>query len=147
MDNNELTHHGIKGQKWGQRLYQNRDGTLTTLGKLRYGKSNSKSKSKSQEEPQKDSKKKTIKEMSDAELRNKIERLRLEKTYSELVRDISKLNTKPESKVKKMLGNILDKSVSSVGKDYSEYLIRSAINKVYGKEVVPSTAKSEKKKK
>jgi len=34
-----LTHHGIKGQKWGIRRYQNPDGTLTEAGKQRYGRS------------------------------------------------------------------------------------------------------------
>ncbi len=34
----ELYHHGIKGQKWGVRRYQNEDGTLTSAGKARYGK-------------------------------------------------------------------------------------------------------------
>lgn len=33
----ELYHHGIKGQKWGVRRYQNEDGTLTPAGKKRYG--------------------------------------------------------------------------------------------------------------
>lgn len=33
----ELYHHGILGQKWGVRRYQNEDGTLTTAGKIRYG--------------------------------------------------------------------------------------------------------------
>ena len=33
----ELYHHGIKGQKWGIRRYQNEDGTLTEAGKARYG--------------------------------------------------------------------------------------------------------------
>lgn len=32
-----LTHHGILGQKWGVRRYQNMDGTLTEAGKRRYG--------------------------------------------------------------------------------------------------------------
>lgn len=31
-----LYHHGIKGQKWGVRRYQNPDGTLTAEGKARY---------------------------------------------------------------------------------------------------------------
>ena len=29
-------HHGIKGQRWGIRRYQNEDGTLTEAGKARY---------------------------------------------------------------------------------------------------------------
>lgn len=36
MDNAELRHHGTKGMKWGKRLYQNKDGSLTPLGKIRY---------------------------------------------------------------------------------------------------------------
>lgn len=34
--NGELYHHGTKGMKWGKRLYQNKDGSLTALGKVRY---------------------------------------------------------------------------------------------------------------
>ena len=33
---NELYHHGVKGQKWGVRRYQNEDGTLTSAGKQHY---------------------------------------------------------------------------------------------------------------
>lgn len=32
---NELYHHGVKGQKWGVRRYQNKDGSLTLAGKKR----------------------------------------------------------------------------------------------------------------
>lgn len=35
--NNEIQHHGIKGQKWGRRRYQNKDGSLTPAGEKRYG--------------------------------------------------------------------------------------------------------------
>lgn len=37
-----LCHHGTKGQKWGQRKYQNSDGSLTPLGRLHYGVGNAK---------------------------------------------------------------------------------------------------------
>jgi len=33
----ELYHHGIKGQKWGVRRFQNPDGSLTEVGQRRYG--------------------------------------------------------------------------------------------------------------
>ena len=32
----ELYHWGIKGMKWGERRYQNKDGTLTAAGRKRY---------------------------------------------------------------------------------------------------------------
>lgn len=34
---NELMHHGIKGQRWGVRRYQNSDGSLTSEGRRHYG--------------------------------------------------------------------------------------------------------------
>lgn len=34
----ELYHHGIKGQRWGVRRFQNEDGSWTSEGRLRYGK-------------------------------------------------------------------------------------------------------------
>ena len=32
-----ICHHGIKGQKWGIRRFQNKDGSLTAKGRKRYG--------------------------------------------------------------------------------------------------------------
>ena len=37
MDDNVLTHYGIRGMKWGVRRYQNEDGSLTPEGRKRYG--------------------------------------------------------------------------------------------------------------
>ena len=36
ISSEELYHHGIKGQKWGVRKYQNKDGSLTPAGRERY---------------------------------------------------------------------------------------------------------------
>lgn len=49
-ENDILKHHGIKGQKWGVRRFQNYDGSLTSLGKARYGYSDSREVRKAQKE-------------------------------------------------------------------------------------------------
>ncbi len=36
VNSNELYHHGIKGQKWGVRRFQKKDGSLTPAGRKRY---------------------------------------------------------------------------------------------------------------
>lgn len=37
MTKDYILHHGILGQKWGIRRYQNEDGTLTEEGRMRLG--------------------------------------------------------------------------------------------------------------
>ena len=44
-----LSHHGIKGQKWGVRRFQNEDGSLTSAGKAHYGQSEGGSKTLSRQ--------------------------------------------------------------------------------------------------
>jgi hypothetical protein len=36
-ETNWLSHHGVRGQRWGQRRYQEEDGSLTALGREHYG--------------------------------------------------------------------------------------------------------------
>ena len=77
MSSNELTHHGIKGMRWGVRRYQNKDGSLTPAGE--------KQKSKSLHEDYiKTHTRKSSKSMSDAELRSRINRLEMERKYTQL---------------------------------------------------------------
>lgn len=46
MTYNEIEHHGILGQKWGVRRFQNEDGSYTHEGKIRYGRLKRSSKNK-----------------------------------------------------------------------------------------------------
>lgn len=76
-----LEHHGIKGQKWGVRRYQNEDGTRTAAGKKR---EQSRSEEPAHEDYNKAHSGKSVKDMSDAELRTRLNRLQMEKQYSQL---------------------------------------------------------------
>lgn len=116
--NGELYHWGIKGQRWGFRRYQNKDGSLTAAGKQRYKSTEEELKEREKviknkerakarqakldakkaeldarekalegnnaDEPVKP-KSKTIEEMTDQEINDKINRMALEKRYADTV--------------------------------------------------------------
>ena len=73
--NNELYHHGVKGQRWGIRRYQNADGSLTDAGKNKYAKTERKAKLKNR------------RSLSTEELRERIQRMKLEKEFRQLSED------------------------------------------------------------
>lgn len=91
----ELYHWGIKGMRWGVRRYQNRDGSLTPAGKKRYDKLEAE-----MEKLGGKSDKKKLSEMTDDELNARINRLNLEKRYSEAVASNEKNDNIATSKPK-----------------------------------------------
>ena len=94
MYNNYLYHHGIKGQKWGVRRYQNPDGTLTEEGKRKMNPD------------------KAIKKMSDSELETITKRLSMESQYRNLRREDSQRGRDAAKMALKVIGTV---GVASVG--------------------------------
>ena len=79
MDNNELYHYGVLGMKWGVR--KSRGGGVSKTG--RRGRT-TKERPPAHEDYKKAHSKKSIREMSDTELRSRINRLDMERRYQEL---------------------------------------------------------------
>lgn len=134
---NELYHHGIKGMRWGIRLYQNKDGSLTPLGKKRRAKLEAKleklgGKSGAKSDAEAAPRKKTVSEMSDAELRDKVNRLQNERMYYELNKQIADLNPRQVSKGEKFMDSLVNDVIApaakNTGKAWLEKIIKNKLH-------------------
>ncbi len=119
LENQQLGHSGIKGQRWGVRRYQNEDGTLTEEGKKRYGTpegyraaaeeasaleeatksaSSAASTAASLLSTQRGSKaiRKDYSSLSNKELQDRVNRLNLERAYGDLSGDTKYVQTGKE---------------------------------------------------
>lgn len=108
-----LCHFGIKGMKWGVRRFQNNNGSLTAAGKKRYQKGEQSSDEKTSPSSS-SSRSKSISELSDAELRTRINRLNLEKQYKQLISEGADNNTKQVKEGKSFTNEIKDRAVRNV---------------------------------
>lgn len=130
----ELFHSGRKGMHWGVRLYQNKDGSLTPLGRIHYRKERKKQikqelkdAAKAEKRELKEAKKKkntaqSLANMSDDELRAAIARKQLEAQY------MSYMPKKEKSRGRKFAEKFIDEAVipglTSAGKDAIERTLK-----------------------
>ena len=117
----ELYHHGIKGQKWGVRRFQNKDGSLTPLGRKRqqYDGPVHEDYSKSHDA-------KSVKAMSDKELRDRLNRLNMERQYIQLT-------AQDKSIGKKMVSDILLNVGKELAKEYLKNYAKKSIDEALKK--------------
>ena len=111
MDNQNgayLIHHGILGMKWGVRRNGSTISSSKSVRKVSTGKTSSK----------KENQQSAVKKMSDAELRQKINRMQMEKQYNQL--------TKTEiSTGKKFVSDILTNAAKQTATNYvSKYMTK-----------------------
>lgn len=105
MDQNYLAHYGRLGMKWGVRR------TLAQLGRALKGSPGKGSAVKKPAAPPKP-KPKSLSEMSDAELRAKLDRINMERQYKQYM---AELNPKKESMIKRVALRILENGMTTVG--------------------------------
>lgn len=148
QNTDELYHHGVPGQRWGFRRYQNPDGTLTPAGRRRanklaekYAKVTGKKlivKKRSVQGNEKQ-KPKTISEMSDQEIQAKINRMRLEDTYMSM---IASRAPKPQvSRGKRFINNIKRNVIAPALVDAGKTLLGNLIKKK-GNDLIYGNGKS-----
>lgn len=126
MTSNELYHHGIKGMKWGVRRYQNKDGTLTKAGRKKMAKLDKEyskliGQKRNTESPNTSSsptKKKKLSEMTNDEIRERINRINLEKEYTDLIKNPDSIKKQDEGKgfIKTVRSDVIKPVAIDLGK-------------------------------
>ena len=128
MDN-ELYHHGVKGMKWGVKKTPVR----SSSGNTRKRKSNTLSLFKKKKTTHNASvakssptQTKSVKDMSDDELRRKIERVRLEQQYKQLSPGTV---SKGRRIAKRVMNNVIVPAAEDLGKQIVKSFMAKGINK------------------
>ena len=114
--NDYLAHYGVQGMKWGVRR------TLSKIGKALKGRPSSGTKSSAPPKP----KPKPLSEMSDEELRAKLNRFDMEKRYKQY---LAEMNPKKESMVKKVAMRVLENGLTTLGNKAFERIGQNILKK------------------
>lgn len=141
---NEVYHHGIIGQKWGIRRYQNKDGSLTAAGKKRADKLKQKyteltgkrmrrnptktKESKSKEEPKKEVKSYT--DLTNEELVKLTNRMNIEKNYLDSLKNLAKATPQQQTRGKRFIKSLSDDVAKPAFKEAGRELFTKWLKKV-----------------
>lgn len=124
MDNRYFAHHGIMGQRWGIRRFQNQDGSLTEEGKRRYYTDNDE----------------YGRDLNDNELSSAVKRMQQESQFKKLNDEIYKTPEQrrleeKEKKKKERLEKIKDAAFEATvnsGKAVTTMLLTNGLNYAVG---------------
>lgn len=131
--NGYIAHHGIKGQRWGVRRFQNSDGSLTNAGKARYGDSEGsfnggsslvKPSSGADNRSSWKSSGSSVKNLSDEELKARVNRLNMEKQYKQAMEELDPTSTK----IKKVITDASSQAMTQVLKDVEVNIVGMTLN-------------------
>lgn len=117
ISEDELRHYGIKGQKWGRRQYQNKDGSLTPAGKERYG-----SKENFEKQYPKDSKEAQVKGMKAAKS--------LADGVKDTARGLSELEGKRTRKAQSKVNKMIEENIRENARKMTDQELRDAVNRL-----------------